>query len=1053
MNSISIFKNHRSGRVQERLSLFGLIEHIRTDERLITLFNNGLSLLKESNPDKYRKIKDSLRCCYIGSDSGKYDEVFNWNGYIQFDLDDNNTREEYEAFRLKVLAGEVSYIKALAYSASGPTTGAQFAVAEFNLDLEIVKDHSLFDDLNGSKLFKKLYKKAAELVGDRLKKEYGIIIAENSLKHKQLRYLSPDPGAYYTSDNYIFNTKELINYCEATKESDALKRMNKNLATISEFNIEGGGWIQECLRYVHSKNTEGKDLKEDGRRIAGFNWGVKANLFGIPFEMAEMEFDKYFGPINKGHRMQIKSAYDSGEDYHGIHAQQLLIEQYETIELPRGEEYLTYAKDRIIESLESYKKVSLIAPTGSGKNYFSCHHLAPSFNGKTILVLSLNKKVFKDAAGYGCKYPLTGEHIEKAKDKGMAKEVYLSYVIRQDLILCNANQSELLINALEADNPDVNIQLIVDESQTFGKSYRENGYNKLYKAFNNPIVKRTLFMTGTAIVGFKDLGFHLMKVVKEKAHINISVKIAGKRAISNVIEEISNSKERENATGIKDRVLFRINNKETIESIYDYLTSTGILRAEEIVKIYTGQEDDYVATYADRLNNAKSDGESFDDSIRLILATAAIEEGIDIYTQGNILTVAFENRSIVRPDSIVQLFDRWRTNNPKNGVIYIPSLSEAKGFNNFNPLSELRELKSFIETNISMLNAMPESMRGGKSVSVSGLFGREIKLINWSERDKKYSIEFASVLGYIYDMYFEKATLVESVQFFANNYKYLKFDFSTYDTNRLEANEDYLLEEDIENVLKGFEKTKLIDMNDLNKVAVDLIIDAEISDNNKLLKRIKKQPLSEEDLKDAENMRPIIKKMLDNPSSNRMLKRVMHCMYDVEDLGFNRDDAMIIAKDPKGKDPFVYSRIDDFVSGYKKLKLMQEADIDATNLNRIELLQVQQFSRIMEAFEIGQTYTSDQILDLSKSVLHKNEKKYMSFTKKNCKDNIKQLFKHEEKRKGTSIVIVIKDYENIDGFCSRYGIKSIETVFDQATSEGIKLASKGNELDMSKLDT
>jgi hypothetical protein len=846
-----------------------------------------------------------------------------------------------------------------------------------------------------------------------LRNDFGINIGKNSKSHKQARYVAHDSEAYFKDDSKVIEWRKVKRYYETVKEAKAIKKYEKRKRFESEAVQIAGDW--QKLVHVYSEEKRG----DDGYRMKAFYWGLKACLLGVSKEDSINGFIEQTNENDSGYLEQIEYVYSNYKDSFGTQSHLLEKEQEETWELPAGE-YLSHFGDKIKEQLNQHKKISLIANTGLGKNYMSNKVLADSFNGVTVMVLSLNGKTEKDAIAYNAPNYFTGAKIQEIRESGRDVNSYFRAMLSERKIFVNANQCPKLLNMLHEIGEDV--QLIVDEIQNVGREYRSSTYDELVTCFEHPCINRVLCMTGTPISGLSLQGFKVVRIKSQKSKILVDVKKRYKCAVDNIVEELELINER-SIKELKDiKLLVRWNSKAEINEAKEYLVSQKILKEEEIVLVYSGQPQTERDMYIDRLNNADSNGESFAPEVRLILATNAIVEGIDIYTQGEIVSIDIHNKSSIDIGMFVQFLDRWRTKKVKKAVLYLPTLGKDLGLAKFNPFAQVLDLKRSMEDEIEGLYKILEVRPDfDKDIAIKGIKLTEevANLIRWDNYLDKYVINFASLVSYVYSEFNRRANILSAALFISKHYPYIKLNMGTFNADaeminniiseirdEVKTQKDEMINEII---IENMEQQK----NDIEKAIIERIKD-DLTLVDKLLKANPSEMVEIAKVKNKWEW------AFSDPVLFRAMKDYFLCRANMRELGFGDEELHKVAA--TDKTIFSKNRVRDFIKGYLFHDMMERAKTD--NIGAKEQLQAIKINQILENIEIGKEYTGKQLLKVVKDTIGRGRLPF-NITAKNVTEMLNICLVGESVRAGRGAMLKTKylAMETMEGYLQRYGLE------------------------------
>ena len=932
------------------------------------------------------------------------------NGLLCLDIDENN-KTELDEFRSLVEKGKVPFIHALAWSVSGQKQGSCFGVIKTDMldNMEEAKELIGCTDIQSNKEIYLLYVEYIEQV---LKNDFGINIGKGSKSQKSCRYLAHDPNPYFKDDSKIIEWRKVKRYYETVKEAKAIKKYQKRKKYEAEAVHIAGDW--QKLVHVYSEEKRG----DDGFRMKAFYWGLKACLLGVSKEETISGFIEQTNTNDSGYLEQIEYVYNNYQDSFGSQSHLLEKELEEVWGLPAGE-YLSHFGDKIKEQLNQHKKISLIANTGLGKNYMSNKVLADSFNGVTVMVLSLNGKTEKDAIAYNAPNYFTGAKIQEIREAGRDVNSYFRAMLSERKIFVNANQCPKLLNMLHEIGEEV--QLIVDEIQNVGREYRSSTYDELVTCFEHPCVNRVLCMTGTPISGLSLQGFKVIRIKSEKSKIKIDVKKRYLTTIDNIIEELEIINER-SINELKDiKLLVRWNSKAEINEAKEYLINEKILKENEIVLVYSGQPQTERDLYIDRLNNADSNGESFASEVKLILATNAIVEGVDVYTQGEIVCIDVKRMSKVDIQNHVQFLDRWRTKKVKKAILLVPNLGNFQGLDSFNPYTQILEIKKDIENQIDTLNELAikfPDIDKAMAVKAFPLLKEVAELIRWSEYKNEYVINFASLVSYVYSEFDRRSSVMEAVQYIQKYFPYISYNFDLFNADMDNRNDIITEMRDASRE----EKTKLfLDImldNEKRDNVEKALMDSIIDDLQLVKKLLQKTPSETIEVLDAKKE---YSHAFNNPKLYAAMKDYFGSRADFRELGFTDEDLHIVA----GTDRTIFSksRVNNFLKGYRLVELIQRSQEDGKR-SLIEDQQVKLLAKVINEIEFGKEYTGRELVKVVKDA-HGKKRLPFNVTAKTVVEmlNICLVGESTQATRGSMLKTTYSDIETLEGYVQRFGVE------------------------------
>jgi len=155
-------------------------------------------------------------------------------------------------------------------------------------------------------------------------------------------------------------------------------------------------------------------------------------------------------------------------------------------------------------------------------------------------------------------------------------------------------------------------------------------------------------------------------------------------------------------------LIVRLNSKDTLSYIKDYLVENEILQEDEILLLYSDNEIKQ-SEHFKRLTNK----ERFEDQIKVVLTTSVIDEGINIKQTG-FDTLFLEQTYFYSPESIKQFTARFRDEDKDRKHFYYVKLTKDQGiknitldkafdYYNLNSLEDFATYKDALNQNIKYL--------------------------------------------------------------------------------------------------------------------------------------------------------------------------------------------------------------------------------------------------------------------------------------------------------------------------------------------------------------
>lgn len=786
------FKSNHNPLIDE-LEAYRIIqtENIDSTIHIQEKFKKELSADWEGyDKSEYKKLKEqSFQSVTFSLSSPRFRNTKNirHTNLINLDLDEED-KQTLDAFREKIRNNEVDFARACALSVSGVHSGAFW----MNVKCEITQanyadNKELFDLLqlsSGSdekKVIDRLHKEYNNFLQSELSK-YGISFHRRS--YTQPRFLSNDSNCYVNINARVITLDELLHF---VKSNEKRKRNieRKQVATKQVAPI--GDWIGMCEYFANEK----QDHKE-GNRMFCFRFGFKANRLGIKQEQVIAYLEKALESVwCEEYKEQALSAYSTYEDQN--EKDKKLLHKIDSIQINlKEDERVSDKSEEIDKLLQKHKKIELIADCGIGKNYAFINHISKLYyertGQKTVMVLSLNLKVYGDAKEYNVPY-LTSESLKQGES--IWEEIDNSH-----LVLCNQNQFARLAYYLTGRNEKC--LTVIDEVQTLTKAYRQSTSKKLLSAIDS-VQDEICVMTGTPKPYFHSLGFTRVKVNSYKDTTTVIVRQFDKNWIHSLGDLVEDYNPKETI------ILAKYDSIPKLYTAKDFLLKSKGLKDEEVVIIHSGQSKDERANFEDRLYSDKRN--SFAENVRVVLCTSAMNEGISIHSTREIIPVVFNRTGFFEIDDFLQFLDRDRkrgnSKNPitKKAFCYFPHIDHApRGFNSFMPAYQFEEQLSLYNDLCKVMNKQFNQNPCYSERAITSLqntFSDEQKLIYYDVIEKSYKPDVIGLMVLTEKQWMNRCTCNEGFEHIVNNYNHIevKFDNLSHEIDEVESEMLEALEE------------------------------------------------------------------------------------------------------------------------------------------------------------------------------------------------------------------------------------------------------------------
>lgn len=950
---------------------------------------------------------------------------------------DENTHQELIDFRQKVLSNQIDFARACALSVSGRYNGSMWLNVACDVTSVNYSDHkelfkllNLFEGSDRNTIIEKVHKAYTDLIQFHLSK-MGIIFGTSSKTLKQPRYLSHDPDIYINLNAKVFTLDELLMF---KRETTKRKRAIQKKSIVSSAILNERTWADLCEKFAEDKltgnNTDVLSTSStdfiDNKRMFCFYFGCQANKLGIyqaqAIEYIQKKFDEHSLAFTQAYKDQLTSAYENYEDSWRSSARLLHKIDECTIDLEEGQRLNDKAQE-IDVLLSKHGRIELIADCGIGKNYASVHGISSGYKAKhnepTVIIVSLNQKAKKDAKQYNLPY-LTGERLNESLEQGF--DIW-GEIDESDVILCNQNQFPKL--ALRLKSQGKKCRAILDEVQTVTKAYKEDTSKELLSALEMS-AREIMVMTGTPKDYFGELGFKRVRVNSKHDPINTIIRKSEKNWLLNLGRLYTEYKSEDKI------ILAKCNNKKALGTARDYLTEHFDLSPEQVLIIHSDISKSERDVFEDKLNNDKVN--SFEDHVKIVLVTSVINEGIDIYSEREIITVSFERTGYFVPDELIQFAGRWRVKGKaKTLICYFPITDHPnKGFNTYIPSYQFHELYNLYNDICTGLNSSLSNSHHYSEkalISLKNRFSDECKFIYYDKNSNSYKPDTIACMLEIEKTWLSKCTCLEGIEFIKNNFPYFNFEFQDEEEVTFSEQEQEItqrIQED-EKINRKKAKEMFLELYQIDKTLLFQAILRASSDPeiNNSVKRL----ISYNDKANVliQKMPVLFNKYLS--IGKQLVKRdakLRHFLSSDNDRETIMFDNNTITSEQK---------FSDFLTGIKLHVLLMLWFNNQTNpekgtITREQNEEGRRLMRFITDYPLNDFYSQDEIVKLVTKHYRRNGK-HFKVTKQNAMCLVRTFFEIEMKRFGGQNKInkyAARKVNNLDKFLLASGLKDVSQI-------------------------
>lgn len=682
--SIGLYQNVKNFKEvsteEEVFDLFLSDQTKKVTQEIITKHKDQI-LNKWTDKGEYQKDKvKKLMAVSFGNLLPNTDDDKIITNLICLDID-QNTKEELDQFRDK--AKDKPFVRWIGRSVSGALNGSLFLVVSAELDgiepsNEFLSNLGLTGQENEQVIKEVIYCAYIDYITFELKRA-GIVAGKNK-GPKALRYIAYDPDIYFNPQSSSILFDSLQKYVALTK-----KKAKTYTSTVQK--ISSDKWIDICKHYA---NEKGYDLVDGQKHLYVTYFAIQALRLGIEKDQVR----DYFDSLDITIKSNALSVYKKYADTFGADSHLLTKDIYSKKIHLRKDQYLSDIKEDVFKWIEDKKYCCLDGLCSLGKSYFANNTLkeySKQRGLKTIIVDSLNIKAESDHNQYGNEY-LTGERLRGIKG---SKNMFIQTVLQEDVIITNQDTFPLIAKHLKETNQQAVV--VVDEFHSLVKGFRKRQSKNLFHWIAE-IADNVLMLSGTPVPYFKSLGFDYIRVTKDRSKTKYTLRRQSKDWTTDLINTVESD----------DRLIIaKYNSKAELKRAKRLLKLRGF-EEDQILMIYTDNPKKEQQKYIGRLNTDFEN--SFDDKVKIILCTAKVNEGLDLYSsKRNILFLGFEKYSIFNAKDAAQFPERWRTDKDKEVIMFVKTKQDdlikenhkdqiKADFLTWNPLSRFDQLiKTYTE--------------------------------------------------------------------------------------------------------------------------------------------------------------------------------------------------------------------------------------------------------------------------------------------------------------------------------------------------------------------
>ena len=298
------------------------------------------------------------------------------------------------------------------------------------------------------------------------------------------------------------------------------------------------------------------------------------------------------------------------------------------------DDYLSEGMNQIMSFVNEHKKVCIFAGTGYGKTRGVIEFFKANKELRCIFLVPLQSIARQTSSIHKIPY-LTGE----------SSAIYHSRVKTSNIFVATYEQGVKHMATRDFD------YVIIDE---FHKLYTSNNYRDVLTPLAyliNTSQSKIIGLTGTPNNIIKDLGYTIIKCEKNnKSNIEVIERFTNRVGHFTAIDHIKRH---------GGKCLIRLNSKSNLDSIKAELVDSLGYDDSEVLVLFSEKKVKKSAEYNSLITKGY-----FPSYVKVVLATALIDEGVNIYHR-DFESVVFIESNVInpRPEPIPQFFNRLRDHN------------------------------------------------------------------------------------------------------------------------------------------------------------------------------------------------------------------------------------------------------------------------------------------------------------------------------------------------------------------------------------------------------
>lgn len=435
---------------------------------------------------------------------------------------------------------------------------------------------------------------------------------------------------------------------------------------------------------------------------------------------------------NASYKEKIKFIEDNANDdaerllfYDYLKIKPLTIEYNKTINIKN---FVSEGLRDVLNYADQNKKIVLQAETGTGKTTAFLKYFSEYRQNKRLLILApLTAIVEQNKNEFSNIVALTGNSEPSEHTRAKTWEIVMATYEQGYKHLSTGNKFDYVV---------------IDEVHNLisSHSFKRESIKNLTSVLRNC---KMIGLTGTTNPLFKSLGYKLVNIKKKDlSPVNVSMKVDNRSPVKIALQHLKD---------VKGKCIIRINSKDDATEIKKELISKKRYSKNEILIL---KSDAHIKKSADFIKLTQRS--CFNDSVKLVLTTSLIDEGLSIKQEGFSDVVFIENTYKPMPEAVKQFFARFRNqDSQRKNYLYFRETKD-QSLNSWNPFFAFNKRKD-------------ELIEDAKGRNVNESKSRDIANDDYLFYPNGKVNDYA--LAYdISTEFFKRATTMEFVNFLRINY-------------------------------------------------------------------------------------------------------------------------------------------------------------------------------------------------------------------------------------------------------------------------------------------